>query len=93
MTADEWLSDMIDDAMELGIERWEAGYVLARRWSRDESGELKPRIFIPSPGEIRGFIPQAPSQTKFADGDCQSCGGSGMEVKNGFARRCQCKSR
>lgn len=91
-TADEWLSDMIDDAKELGLERWEAGFVLARRWVRDENG-TKPRIFIPNPEEIRSFVPAAEPKTKFADQNCAECGGSGQVVREGFARTCACKLR
>jgi hypothetical protein len=84
---------MIDDATELGLDRWEAGYVLARRWARDEQGDTKPRIFIPSPEEIRSFIPQAQPKTKPASKTCQECGGDGFVVKDGFARQCNCKLR
>lgn len=95
-TADEYLTEWEDMVRRFGMERFELGLRIAKKWKR-EGGSDVPREFFPKPSEIEHYIAERTHTPLYAevDSNCSDCGGTGFAyVGSGPGRevkRCSCR--
>lgn len=97
-TAGEYAAEWVELVKKYGMERFEEGLVMARRYEMTREGSTIPRRFFPNPGEIEEFITTKTTSPVHAvtDLDCADCKGTGWKYTNSTKQhreteRCHCR--
>lgn len=95
--AEVYALEWIGLVKQYGLERFEEGAVLARRYKLLNDGETVARQFFPLPGEIEEFIVRRtqPLMHSTTDLNCIACNGTGWKFTAGPGSgvvRCHCRN-
>lgn len=97
-TAAEYAMEWADLVKQYGMERFEEGLALARRYRMTKEGSTVPREFFPMPSDIEQFITTRTTSPVHAvtDLDCADCKGTGWKYTQSAKQhretvRCHCR--